>query len=199
MIGRLLPVLFPAVLLALSLGCASVSPEEQARRNRVLTDYQSALTALRAGNDAQAKSLLDSALVTLGGSSAGDASARESRGYFNPESTKTFRGEPYERAMAYYYRGILYWMDGEPDNARAAFRSAAVGSGSLARSGSFEPASRPRRIQPPTMRESDPPGAFLVERTTNGYFRYFPSQPRTSPYQNFPLSPFRTQWFSSGK
>jgi hypothetical protein len=26
--------------------------------------------------------------------------------------------------MAYFYRGILYWMDGEPDNARACFRSA---------------------------------------------------------------------------
>jgi len=26
--------------------------------------------------------------------------------------------------MAYYYRAILYWMDGEPDNARACFRSA---------------------------------------------------------------------------
>jgi len=37
---------------------------------------------------------------------------------------KTFLGEPYERVMAYYYRGILYWMDGEPDNARACFRSA---------------------------------------------------------------------------
>src|ERR1039458_501743 len=26
--------------------------------------------------------------------------------------------------MAFIYRGILYWMDGEPDNARACFRSA---------------------------------------------------------------------------
>ena len=26
--------------------------------------------------------------------------------------------------MAYYYRGVLYWMDGEIDNARACFRSA---------------------------------------------------------------------------
>ena len=26
--------------------------------------------------------------------------------------------------MAYFYRGILYWMDGQPDNARACFRSA---------------------------------------------------------------------------
>jgi hypothetical protein len=30
-----------------------------------------------------------------------------------------FIGEPYERAMAYYYRGLLYWRDGEIDNARA--------------------------------------------------------------------------------
>jgi hypothetical protein len=28
--------------------------------------------------------------------------------------------------MAYYYRGILYWMAGEPDNARACFRSGQI-------------------------------------------------------------------------
>jgi len=28
--------------------------------------------------------------------------------------------------MAYIYRGILYWMDGQPDNARACFRSAEI-------------------------------------------------------------------------
>ena len=64
--------------------------------------------------------------MRIGASTAGDDTAREARGLFNEESVKTFRGEPYERVMAYYYRGILYWMDGEPDNARAAFRSAAV-------------------------------------------------------------------------
>jgi hypothetical protein len=53
-----------------------------------------------------------------------DESARKARGYFHAESKKTFIGEPYERVMAYYYRGILYWMDGELDNARACFRSA---------------------------------------------------------------------------
>jgi hypothetical protein len=45
---------------------------------------------------------------------------------FSAESSKTFIGEPYERVMAYYYRGILYWRDGEPDNARACFRSGQV-------------------------------------------------------------------------
>lgn len=124
---RLLLQLAAAVTVAVTLtGCASLSPEEQARRNRVLTQYEGALTALRAGNQAQATADLDQALLQLGGSTAGDASARESRGYFNAESVKSFRGEPYERVMAYYYRGILYWMAGEPDNARAAFKSAAV-------------------------------------------------------------------------
>src|SRR5206468_6824815 len=53
-----------------------------------------------------------------------DPSARRARSYFSAEAKKTFIGEPYERVMAYYYRGILYWMAGEPDNARACFRSA---------------------------------------------------------------------------
>ncbi|HAB18025.1 MAG TPA: hypothetical protein DCE44_16440 [Verrucomicrobiales bacterium] len=114
-------------MLALGLlGCASVSPEEQARRNRVLVECQNGLTALREGNTEASKTDFDSALLQMGGSTAGDPSAKEARGYFNEESVKTFRGEPYERVMAYYYRGILYWMDGQPDNARAAFRSAAV-------------------------------------------------------------------------
>lgn len=107
-------------------GCNSLPPEEQARRDRVVLDNRQALTLMRAGNYAAARPLLDNTLVALGGLTAGDKSARESRSYFKEESRKNFRGEPYERAMAYYYRGILYWMDGEPDNARACFRSAAL-------------------------------------------------------------------------
>ena len=123
---RLLHLTAGLVILLGLAGCASISPEEQARRNRILTQYESGLTALRAGNYELARNDLDAALLQLGSNTAGDTSARESRGYFNPESVKSFRGEPYERVMAYYYRGILYWMDGEPDNARAAFKSAAI-------------------------------------------------------------------------
>jgi hypothetical protein len=60
----------------------------------------------------------------LGGIYGKDADAKKARSYFHAEAKKTFIGEPYERSMAYIYRGILYWMDGEPDNARACFRSA---------------------------------------------------------------------------
>lgn len=94
-------------------------------QDKVLWQYRTAAAAMRHGQFDYAKQLLDDALLTVGGIGT-DKSARLARSYFHPESTKTFIGEPYERVMAYYYRGILYWMDGEPDNARACFRSAAI-------------------------------------------------------------------------
>lgn len=95
-------------------------------RNRVLVNYRQAATALRAGNFDEAKTRLDDAILRIGGIITNDAEAARARGLFAAESTKPFIGEPYERVMAYYYRGILYWRDGQPDNARACFRSGQV-------------------------------------------------------------------------
>lgn len=83
---------------------------------------------MRSGDYEKAKRLFDDALLRVGGVLGGvpDKTAKKSRGYFNEEAKKTFLGEPYERVMAYFYRGILYWMDGEPDNARACFRNAQI-------------------------------------------------------------------------
>jgi hypothetical protein len=102
-------------------------PEAIARgpaRDRVLWQYRTAAAAMRQGKFDVARQNLDDALTTLQGIYGPDSEARKARGYFHAESKKTFIGEPYERSMAYIYRGILYWMDGEPDNARACFRSA---------------------------------------------------------------------------
>ncbi|MBI3853449.1 MAG: hypothetical protein HY298_24645 [Verrucomicrobia bacterium] len=93
-------------------------------RDKVLWQYRTAAAAMRRGDFATAKPLLDDALLTLGGIYGKDAEARKARGYFSREARKTFIGEPYERSMAYFYRGVIYWMDGELDNARACFRSA---------------------------------------------------------------------------
>jgi hypothetical protein len=93
-------------------------------RDRVLLEYRTAAAAMRQGKFDVAKQNLDDALLTLGGIYGKDADAKKARSYFHAEAKKTFIGEPYERAMAYIYRGIIYWMDGEPDNARACFRSA---------------------------------------------------------------------------
>ena len=93
-------------------------------RDKVLWEYRTAAAAMRQARFDPAKQYLDEALTRLQGVFGPDANARKSRGYFHAEAKKTFIGEPYERSMAYIYRGILYWMDGEPDNARACFRSA---------------------------------------------------------------------------
>ena len=93
-------------------------------RDKVLWQYRTAVAAMRQGQFNVAKPLLDDALLTLQGIYGKDPEARKSRGYFSREARKTFIGEPYERAMAYFYRGVIYWMDGELDNARACFRSA---------------------------------------------------------------------------
>lgn len=93
-------------------------------RDKVLWQYRTAAAAMRQGKFEVAKPLLDDALLTLGGVFGKDAEARRSRSLFQRESRKTFIGEPYERSMAYFYRGVIYWREGELDNARACFRSA---------------------------------------------------------------------------
>jgi len=95
-------------------------------KDRVLWDDRIAATALRLGNFAEAKAKLDDAIVRGGGIINNTADAAKARGLFHPEDTKTFIGEPYERVMDYYYRAILYWRDGEPDNARACYRTGQV-------------------------------------------------------------------------
>lgn len=97
---------------------------EGPKKDKVLWQYRTAAAAMRQGKFDVAKPLLDDALLTLGGVFGKDSEARKSRSYFSRESRKTFIGEPYERSMAFFYRGILYWRDGELDNARACFRSA---------------------------------------------------------------------------
>ncbi len=94
-------------------------------KDRVLWEYRVAVAALRAGNFSEAKAKFDDAIARIGGLISGpDEAARRSRGLFTAEREKVFIGEPYERVMAFYYRGLLYWRDGQPDNARACFRSA---------------------------------------------------------------------------
>lgn len=96
-------------------------------KDRVLWQYRVGATALRRGEWDEGRQLLDAALVESAGILA-DAGAREAaraRRLFRSESDKPFVGEPYERVMANYYRGVLYWQAGEPDNARALFRNGA--------------------------------------------------------------------------
>jgi len=93
-------------------------------KDRALWEYRIAASALRRAQFDEAKAKLEDALA-LAAANYGqvNSEAAKSRRMFRNESDKPFVGEPYERVMASYYRGILYWRDGEPDNARALFRS----------------------------------------------------------------------------
>ncbi|MBI5380461.1 MAG: hypothetical protein HZA31_01040 [Opitutae bacterium] len=136
----IVPLMLGGVLLALA-GCAVV-PERPLvtytgdpivdgnaelnaalAKDRVLWQYRIAATAIRLGRFDESDRQLDSALPLIGGLLASSADAKKARSLFSSESTKTFIGEPYERVMAYYYRAVGYWRDGQPDNARACYRS----------------------------------------------------------------------------
>lgn len=102
----------------------SEQQREAPAADQALTDCRRATEALRGGDFDTAKEALDRALLSMNACLAGTKDAKKARNAFHKESVKAFIGEPYERAMANFYRGIIYWKDGEVDNARACFRTA---------------------------------------------------------------------------
>jgi len=93
-------------------------------KDRVLWEYRVSATALRRELWDEAKTKLDDAIAQASANYGNvNSEAARSRRMFRSESDKPFVGEPYERVMANFYRGIIYWRDGEPDNARALFRT----------------------------------------------------------------------------
>jgi len=95
-------------------------------RDKVLWQYRTAATALRRGLYDEAALYFDAALDRVEGIFSIDKDSKDARRLFDAEAKKTFLGEPYERVMAYYYRGLLYWMVGDLGNARACYKSAQI-------------------------------------------------------------------------
>ncbi|HEU5081247.1 MAG TPA: hypothetical protein VFT72_18690 [Opitutaceae bacterium] len=94
-------------------------------KDKVLWEYRIGGVALRRENWEEARTKLDDAIGQAAANFGNvNAEAARSRRMFHSESDKPFIGEPYERIMADFYRGVIYWRDGEPDNARALFRTA---------------------------------------------------------------------------
>jgi len=93
------------------------------QRNAVLNFERLGLKAYRLHDYCVARAAFDEAVRVVGGIIADDAAAKRARSLFGRESSKIFKGEPYERSMLYFYRGLLYYQAGEHDNARACFRS----------------------------------------------------------------------------
>ncbi len=98
----------------------------EGERNQVLNRLRAGLTAMEFGYNSLASKTFDEALLTIETIYGGDEKAKQARALFTAEDRKVFRGEPYERAMAFYYRGVLYLMEGDYENARASFRSGSL-------------------------------------------------------------------------
>lgn len=92
-------------------------------RNAVLNQMELGARAFEGGQYPEARSQLDQALAQIESFYSQEEGARQARSLWYEEGRKDFKGEPYERVMAYYYRGLLYLMEQDWGNARASFEA----------------------------------------------------------------------------
>lgn len=119
---------FPPGMEALDVPPYLVGPHQALRddgeRNWVLHLNTMAVAAMRAGDGALARRLLDESILHINNVFGMDPGARRARSLWFAEDAKLFKGDPHERSMTFFYRGVLYMQDGDWDNARASFRAA---------------------------------------------------------------------------
>jgi len=85
------------------------------------------VAAMLSGRESAAWKAFDLASRTMG---TLESSSRETRrAILGEEATKRWKGDPHERAMGAYYKGILYWRRGDLDNASACFKSGLLADG----------------------------------------------------------------------
>ena len=98
-------------------------------KDYTLLRMEAGLAALREGDLPAARTYFDGVLDSIESIYADSEGAAKARSLWYAEGSKDFKGEPYERAMAYYYRGLIYMVDGDYGNARAVVRTALAQSG----------------------------------------------------------------------
>jgi len=93
---------------------------KQGERNAVLNFLRLGLELLKHGEFTHAGDAFDQAIGRIETIYADNDQARKARSKFTPEYVKDFKGDPYERAMAYFYRGLVFLEQDDYENARAA-------------------------------------------------------------------------------
>ena len=96
--------------------------QAEGEQNWVLNQMEIGTRQLWSGNLDGAGTAFTDAIRKIELVYSADPNATKARSLWHEEGSKSFKGEPYERAMAYYYRGLIYLRKGDYENARAAFR-----------------------------------------------------------------------------
>ncbi|MFH1067627.1 MAG: hypothetical protein V1746_06970 [bacterium] len=94
----------------------------EGKQNFVLHAMRGGLAALKLGYFDLAKKTFDQAIREVEALQEGAAQAERAKSKFVGEKEKWFKGESYERAALYFYRGMLYLRDEDYGNAAACFR-----------------------------------------------------------------------------
>src|ERR1700678_3720588 len=108
-------------LLGVVLACAAGSAAAEPDPNAVLGLVRGSIADLEAGRRDDAAASLDAALAIVEATHGAGPEAARARSLWYEEGCKIFKGEPYERSMMYYYRGLLYLWKSDFGNARACF------------------------------------------------------------------------------
>ena len=111
-----------ALGLAGSLLCGAPCAAQQGS-DAVLRAMTRGVSALAERDWPTAEHALDAAVASIGEVWGGTPEASRARSLWYEESVKPFKGDPYERMMAFYYRGLLFLHAGDFGNAQAAFRN----------------------------------------------------------------------------
>ena len=95
----------------------------QGPRNAVLNHGRIGFLAFELGRPRLARTHLESAAEAIEAVYADNPAAERARSNFAREDVKDFKGEPFERAMVFYYLGLSYLALGDYQNARASFKA----------------------------------------------------------------------------
>ena len=106
----------------------------EGRRNEVLNRMEIGTMAFYYGDLQDAADNLDVALDAIESVWANSGKAVAARSLWHNEGEKDFKGEPYERLMAFYYRGLVHLANDDYENAAVLFK------GGLAQDGFAEEA-----------------------------------------------------------
>lgn len=96
---------------------------KEGRRNSVLNYMEIGSLAFKSGDINEAKIAFENAVRGIEVIYTDNPAAEKARSIWYEEAIKDFKGEPYERVMAYYYLGLVYLAEGDVENARAVFVS----------------------------------------------------------------------------